>query len=217
MPVQAELNNSQTRNQTLSTEIYFEPPEEGEMPYTAGAGTRNPDELRCESDQQQIKGIMPTGNYGLTLEEHPSIFVYLPQTSARQVVLAIQDETETYHEIAFLPINTDSTIVSFSLPQDKAPLTPDTYYKWKLTLVCGDIPNVEDPYLEGWVKRIDGTTIQSQIRDKSPLEKADWYGKNGYWYDLLMELQQAKQADPNNTQLTELWEHLLENSGVGVL
>ncbi len=213
-PVRAELT-SKTNNQTLPTEIHFVPPKDGETPDTVGAGTRNPNEFRCSPEEEQIQSIMPKGNYGLTLQELPAIYIYLPQTVAKQVVLAIQDETEAYHEIAFLPITKNSQIVSFTLPEDKPALTPGKYYKWKFTLVCGDIPDVEDPKLEGWVKRVDRNNLSGELDRKNAIAKVKWYGQNGYWYDLLLQLEKAYQANPEDPRLTSLWDNLWQKVQVG--
>ena len=216
LPVRAELNPT-TKDQTFPKEIHFTPPEDGETPDTVGAGTRNPNEFRCSPEEEQIQSLMPKGNYGLTLQEIPAIYVYLPQTSAKQVVLAIQDETEAYHEIAFIPITKNSQIVSFTLPENKPALTPGKHYKWKLTLVCGDIPDVEDPKLEGWVKRVDRNNLPTEFSQTNEIAQLDWYGKNGYWYDLLLQLEKAKQANPEDPDLTSLWQNLLQRVQAGEL
>ncbi|MEM9274233.1 MAG: DUF928 domain-containing protein [Cyanobacteria bacterium P01_F01_bin.143] len=217
-PVQAE-SNSTTSNPSFPKQIQFIPPKDGKTPNTVGAGTRNPNELRCSPEEEQITALMPKGNYGLTLQDRPSIFVYLPQTVAKQVVLAIQDETEAYHEIAFLPITKHDQIVSFTLPEDKPSLTPGTYYKWKLTLVCGDIPNVEDPKLEGWLKHIDRNSLPMEMSPTdaislgarhSVIAKMNWYSQNGYWYDLLLQLETAQKANPDDPQIASIWQDLLQ-------
>ena len=214
LPAKAELY-SQNNNQNLPKKIDFTPPKDGKTPDTVGAGTRNPNELRCSPEEEQITALMPKGNYGLTLQASPSIYFYLPQTKAKQVVLAIQDETEAYHEIAFLPISQYSQIVNFQLPEDKPALTPGKFYKWKLTLVCGDIPDVEDPKLEGWLKRVDSNDLAIEICQEDAISKLDWYGKNGYWYDLLLQLEQIQQANPQDSDLTALWQDLLDRVKFG--
>ena len=207
--------NPDIKNISIPLDIQFTPPPGGEPPDTSGAGSRNPNQLRCSPSQQQIKPLMPKGNYGLTLQEHPAIYIELPQTSAKQVVLAFQDETEEYHETVFLPIqNTNShTFVSFKLPPDKPPLTPGKHYKWKLSFVCGEIPDVEDPTLEGWVKRVQPNSRSNQL-GKDAIKQAQWYARNGYWYDLLAVLDKEIQANPENTRLTSLWHNLLQRSNV---
>ena len=42
----------------------------------------------------------------------------------------------------------------------------------------------------------------------------EWYAKNGIWYYLITELAQLRLQDPNNSQLKEQWDTLLEDSDV---
>lgn len=158
-PAKAE-DSQNNRSRILPAPIQFQPPPDGETPDTSGGGARDPNQTRCSLKDEPIKALMPKDNFGWTLQEMPSIYVYLPKTSAKKVVLAFQDETEAYHETAFLPITADSRIISFSLPNNRPPLAIGKNYKWKLSLVCGDIPDVEDPQLEGWVKRIDIDSVK---------------------------------------------------------
>ena len=206
--------DSQQNRSVINSPIQFEPPPEGEPPDTSGGGARDPDQSRCSSNEEPIKALMPEGNFGWTLQEIPFIYVYLPKTSAKQVVLAFQDETEEYHETVFLPIQADERIVTFSLPKDRPSLEIGKNYKWKLTLVCGDVVDVEHPQLEGWVKRIDINSINTSLKDKTAIEQAKWYAQNGYWYDLVKVLSQAREANPNHSSLNSVWFNFLESIDV---
>ena len=62
---------------------------------------------------------MPKGNFGLTSKQQPNIYLYLARTSAKQVVMAIQDEAGTTYARAFLPIETYYNIARFTLPKNK--------------------------------------------------------------------------------------------------
>ncbi|MEL7245422.1 MAG: DUF928 domain-containing protein [Cyanobacteria bacterium J06573_2] len=202
--------DSQQIREVITSPIQFEPPPDGEPPDTSGGGSRDPDQSKCSSDKEPIKALIPEGNFSWTLQEIPSIYVYLPKTSAKQVVLAFQDETEEYHETVFLPIKADEKVVSFSLPKDRPPLEIGKDYKWKLTIVCGDTVDVEHPQLEGWVKRIDINSINISLKDKTAIEQARWYAKNGYWYDYIKVLKSAREANPKNRNLDSLWFNLLK-------
>ncbi|MEL7010319.1 MAG: DUF928 domain-containing protein [Cyanobacteria bacterium J06648_1] len=171
------------------SDIQFVPPKEGEEPETRGAGTRDRDRLRCAAEESPIEAIMPEGNYGLTTQARPSIFIYLPETSARQVVISFESVDRQHYEVAFLPVEQRSQIVSFALPPDTSPLQVGKNYEWKLTLVCGDTPHVDDPILSGWIKRKTLSSDTVNLNLLSADELAAWYGNNGYWYDLLQQLE----------------------------
>jgi hypothetical protein len=74
----------------------FIPPKEGKPKDTSGAGSRS--QLKCSQKEGAIRPLMPKENYGLTLQERPTIFIQMPRTSARQVVLMFRDETGEFYE-----------------------------------------------------------------------------------------------------------------------
>ena len=74
----------------------FIPPKEGKPKDTSGAGSRS--QLKCSQKEGAIRALMPKENYGLTLQERPTIFIQMPRTSARQVVLMFRDETGEFYK-----------------------------------------------------------------------------------------------------------------------
>ncbi len=186
----------------------FDPPGDEQPKDTSGAGSR--DGLRCSPDEQPIRSLMPKRNYGLTLEERPSIFLNLPPTSAKQVILMFQDEAGESYETASLPITSNAGIVGFTLPNDKPPLTVGKNYQWYLVVVCGETVQPDDPTFRGWVQRVARTAaLERELGQKTPIEQAVWYGAKGYWYDLLQVMRQAMRSHPNDANLTYLWQNLL--------
>jgi Domain of Unknown Function (DUF928) len=194
----------------------FVPPGQGKPKDTSGAGSRNG--LRCSPQEQHIQPIMPKQNYGLTLKERPTIFVNLPKTSARRVVLMFRDEAGKFYERASLPIVTQSGITGFTLPREKPALAINKNYQWFIVFVCGETLQPDDPVLSGWVKRVALTNeLDRELKNKSILEQAVWYGVKGYWYDMLNIIVVAKQSYPNDAKLIALWEDLLKSEGLNAM
>ncbi|MEH2324663.1 MAG: DUF928 domain-containing protein [Nostoc sp.] len=179
----------------------FEPPGEPKpKSETVGAGSR--DGLRCSENEQPIKPLMPKHNFGLTFQDHPPVFISLPKTSAQKVVLTFKDETGNYYERTFLPITTNGGIVSFTQPKDKTPLTVGKNYEWSLVVVCGKTVQPDDPTFKGWVQRVAKTTkVDKELSQLTTISQANWYAQRGYWYEMLMTIEKANKADPNNNQL----------------
>jgi len=125
----------------------FIPPKEGKPKDTSGAGSRS--QLKCSQKEGAIRPLMPKENYGLTLQERPTIFIQMPRTSARQVVLMFRDETGEFYERAFLPIKSGDGIVGFTLPKQKQPLAVGKSYQWSLVVVCGETVQPDDPVFMG--------------------------------------------------------------------
>lgn len=220
LPTQAQ-SPLKTGSATLPERIVFQenfnPPGSGKPQDTSGAGSRSR-ELRCSQAEKPIRPLMPERNYGLTLKERPPIFVDLPQTSAKQVVLMFQDETGEYYERAFLDITGRGGIVSFNLPDEKPPLAVGKNYQWSLVIVCGKTVQPDDPVFRGWVQRTARTSlVESELGEKTAIEQAAWYGAKGYWYDMLAAMAQVRRSHPGNTKITALWRDLLETVGLGAI
>lgn len=175
-------NNSDSQEEIVFLED-FEPPGDGKPKNTGVGGSRNG--LRCDAEEEAIRALMPQGNFGLTLQENPAIYLYLPQTSATQVVLAFQDEAGTQYARAFLPIETVNNIASVALPKDKMSLTPGKNYQWKISAICGEYLQPGDPTFTGWVQRVEATNISKELATKTTKEQISFFGQHGYWYDLL--------------------------------
>lgn len=202
--------------QPVVFEENFEPPGEGYPDDTAGAGSR--DGVRCAASEPAMRAIVPPRNYGLTLEEHPRVFVYMPETTAQQVLLAFKDESGDYYQRALLPIAEVADIVSFRLPEDAPPLSVGKNYQWVLTVICGTTPTPDDPVFSGWVQRVEQTAeVEKGLAGKPAEEQAQWYGERGYWYDLVASLVQARQTHPEDARIHAQWESLLELAGLSAI
>ena len=89
-------------------------------------------------------------------------------------------------------------------------LKNNTDYQWTLTLVCGDIPHVNDPIFTGWIKRVNVDNLAKELEQKTVLEQAQWYGKNGYWYDLLEHIANIEKYSLSNSNNSNSWQKLIE-------
>jgi Domain of Unknown Function (DUF928) len=185
----------------------FDPPGDDAPDDTVGAGSRTGGQ--CASQTQQVEPIVPVRNYGLTLEERPEIWVNLAQVSAKQVILVFANEAGTSYQRAAFPMPSQPGIVSFKLPDQAPPLTVGKNYRWSLVVVCGDSVQPDDAVLSGWVQRVDRTALlDRQLSRKSLVEQAQWYGENGFWYDLIVVLHEMRQSQP------EMWRDFLTTAGV---
>ncbi|MEO1373893.1 MAG: DUF928 domain-containing protein [Cyanobacteria bacterium J06635_10] len=213
LPAQAQSRLGITEN-SLSEEIVFqesfEPPGDPEPKDTKGSGSR--DGNKCSTNEQKIKALMPKRNYGLTFQKLPKIFIRLPQTKAKQIMLSFRSEDGKYYQRAFLPI-TERGIVSFNLPQEKPSLSIGKNYQWSLVVVCGDTIQPDDPTFQGWVQRVEKTSqIDRELAGKTAIAlpmpqrhiaKAKWYASRGYWYEMLSEIEEARKNEPENLQLND--------------
>ncbi|MEA5537007.1 DUF928 domain-containing protein [Crocosphaera sp. XPORK-15E] len=226
-------SNPSTRQNRRLTRVLFKPPPDDPKPeQTRGAGSRHdgqcagdatPTNLaKISSEGSSMVPLVPTTNTGLTIAERPTFFVYIPETSAKQVVLSIRENGTKHHSQTFVPITGESGIISLRPSPDSSPLEVGKAYQWAVVLVCGQRPNPNDPAIASWVRRVP---LSATIKQGSALEQAAWYGEQGIWYDALTSLVQAKRSrryplrgeQPNNQDLTDIWIQFLESGGLNAI
>jgi hypothetical protein len=212
------------RGRVSTAKVLFKPPASDRKPdRTVGAGSRGqqcPQDLasaspsREQSRQLLPMALVPPKNMGLTVAERPTFWVYLPQTSARQVVLSVQKEDASYHSQRIFPVPSSAGIFSLQPPADAPPLKIGETYQWAVVLVCGERPGPNDPATSAWVQRV--SPFQS-ISQGTALDRAFWNGEQGIWYDMVTVLGQELRAQPANPDLTDNWANILKAEGLEVI
>lgn len=208
--------------QIPASEVLFRPSRSGRPPNTRGAGSRNdrqcPQDSSIRSDltipSPALTALVPAEQGGLTWAERPTVWVYIPETSARQIVLSVQDEDAQPHAQRFIPITGEEGIVGLSLDAAMPPLAIAHSYQWAVVLVCGDRPSPNDPFVTAWIRR--ETTLDSRNTAPDPIEQAIRYGEQGIWYDALTTLAEARRSRPNDPSLAEIWANFLSQTSVGL-
>lgn len=201
--------------------VLFKPPSDDPQPAkTEGAASRQ--DLVCSqdsliqskaiADRPKLTALVPQSNHGLTTAKHPTFWVYLPQTAARQAILSIKTEGSSPHWQQSIDLTGTTGTIGIKLSKDALPLEIGKNYQWALILICGDRPYPNDPVVAAEIERID----KSQIKPKMPtnttgLEKAAWYARQGIWYDALNVLVTEKSSLDN---WHDLWVRYLQSGGL---
>ena len=209
----------------LDTTVLFQPPPESEQPEntdSAASRNRKPYFQDCIAIQDQefsatnqtMTPIVPNENYGLTLEERPTFWVYLPQTSAQQVILSVKEEGVTPHWQQLIETKKEGGIIGIKLADDAPILKAGKNYQWAVILVCENRPNPNDPVVTSWIKRIDKSQIEKGdlSTTATELEKAANYARQGIWYDALNILIALKESSIDNWQ--DIWLKYLQSGGL---
>ncbi len=215
------VSNSSTRLDEVITQVSFKPPADDQKPdRTAGAGSRQ--DWRCPQDSTletiadtPLTALVPANNYGLTLAERPTFMVYLPKTSAKQVVLSIRENGTQHHSQTTFPITATPGIVSL---QSATPLAVGKNYQWAMVLVCGQRPGPNDPAVAAFVRRVaPPASMNGEVKPKTALAQAVWSGEHGIWYDTLASLAEARQREPNKKALEFIWVDFLDSAGLNAI
>lgn len=218
---QSTANTPTPTNRSKPQRIIFKPPPNQDKPIsTSSGGSRSnwqcPQDATLDTTSANKTPLMllaPTdSNYGLTIAEHPTFLVYLPQTSAKQVVLSLMTEDNHLHSQSFIPIKGEPGIISIKLADSFPPLEVSKNYQWSLVLICGEKPNPNDPVITSWVRRVVLPQLQSHPR--TTLEQADAYSEQGIWYDAVINLAQIRNAQPNDQVIADIWTDFLKSVGL---
>lgn len=207
-------NSDKSRNPV--TQVLFKPSGTGKPPTTRGAGSRNDRHCPQDATTQSIAltALVPPNQEGLTWAERPTVWVYLPKTSARQMVLSVTAEGSQQLFQRFLPITGEPGILGIPFVENAPPLEVGKSYQWAVVLVCGNRPSPNDPFVTAWVRRV--APSQPFNNQQPALERAAQYGEQGAWYDALTALAEARRSQPADPALTKIWADFLAQPSVGL-
>ncbi len=166
------------------------------------------------TNSASVTPLLPKTNIGFTVEERPTIFIYVPPTTAKKVLFTFQEEdAKNYFQIN-LPLPEKPGVVGVKLPDSVPALKINKNYKWSLIIVCTEDLETDSPWVSGWVRRVQ--TNQSLILPGS-LDSVSQLAKSGIWYDLLSTLAQLRRSQPNNQDVSHAWQDLLNNVGLNAI
>lgn len=196
----------------------FDPPDEGPRPTTAGGGTRGGDSSSCLKNGKSIIPLTPKNHFGLTVSQYPTFFLYIPESTAQEVLLVLREpDTENVVYNTAIDIPSQPGVVRLSLPANTAPppLEEGKTYHWYLSLVCGTKDTTKNGKADGWIKRIEpSTTLKHDLQRASLPNRPRVYGKAGIWQETLTTLAELRDASPNDLALASDWEDLLKSVGL---
>jgi Domain of Unknown Function (DUF928) len=199
--------------------VPFEPPAREAPKRTTGGGSR--DEGQClkasSKTNSSVSPLLPHTNMGLTLEARPTIFVYVPKTSAREAFFSLQDEDKNHHHQMSVQLPSHGGVIGIQLPYDAPALQVGKNYKWSLVTICGQALEPDNPQVSGWVRRVTPNDSLTALKSTEPLESAIQLAKKGVWYDTLSLFAQLRQERPNDSNLAQHWHELLYSVGLGAI
>lgn len=211
--------------------VTFEPRKDQPAPRTTvGGGRRN--DGRCSQDRpasvqstteaksldQLLTPLLrsPITDPQLTVSPRPTFLVYVPQTSAQAMELALEDNNGKGIYKTALNLPGTPGIVSINLPADAPELEMGKDYKWLVSMVC-ESGAVEDSFVAGSVRRVEADSTLSQVDWAQSLEKVALYAKSGVWFDTVATLAALRKAQPNDPEVASVWEDLLNDAGLGAI
>ena len=197
--------------------VNFSPPNQDAPGSTVGGASRGWGICITEPNDNFI-ALMPPSNLGLTLNTHPTIWLYVPATSANAVELVFshEDGTEILRKTVAMP--EQPGIVSYTLDESDLPaLQVGKDYHWYASILCSDTDRSGNAIVDGWVKRIDDSTLGQKLARAAEETHPALYAEAGIWYETLQTLAHLRRTQPNNSEVTSSWQDLLQSVGLDSL
>lgn len=172
-------------------------------------------EASCMQGDLPLTALAPIDNVVTTVSANPSLFWYVPQTKARVAIFSVFDNQNKRIYRTFLPLRTKPGVMKLSLPSTVS-LINDNDYKWQLTLICNPARLQQDVRVEGEIKRtkLDPEQEKQLAEREQPLDKAQVYANASVWQETIAILDQLRRERPNDPEIAQNWEELLESVGL---
>ncbi|MDX2240749.1 MAG: DUF928 domain-containing protein [Leptolyngbyaceae cyanobacterium bins.302] len=162
-----------------------------------------------------IMALLPQSYMGMTVSAHPTILVYLPVSTAKEMVFSLKDEAGNLQHQMTLPAPGISGIVAVKLPETVTPLEIGKNYQWFLALKVNGELNPSTPYVDGWVQRIQpDAALATALQDPNLLKRAAALGAKGVWYDCVAIMAMLRTTQSGSEALAKDWADLLASVGL---
>jgi hypothetical protein len=181
-----------------------------------GGATRSND---CLDIGDSLMALVPA-SVGTTAAEYPTIYWYMPKTSASTVEFMLRDENQqTVYSTKFALAKSTKgmvldtpRIMSLSLPafSNLSPLKIGQEYQWLLVLTCNPLNFSENPFVEGRIKRVEADpNLERRISQATPQERVALYAEARLWYETVATLVELQRDRPNSQELKDAINKLL--------
>jgi hypothetical protein len=180
-----------------------------------------------QTSQLEMKTLLPDTNIGLTVAAQPTFFFLISNTSATEVkeakfILLHENHEENRDDIIYqttLPLSGKGGVMSVTLPPEAGALEVGKEYRWEAQVSCsGDGDESSNPHIDGSIKRVQpDAELARKLEKASPRDRVALYAKAGYWNSSLETLAKLRLANPNDQELKDDWQELLETVGLGTI
>ncbi|WP_448527276.1 DUF928 domain-containing protein [Parathermosynechococcus lividus] len=163
----------------------------------------------------KIVALVPEDNLGVTAAANPSLFFYVPQSTAKSAELMILSEGGDLLATQEVPVSGTAGIVSVTIDPTKAALQPGQKYQWIFSLTCK--PNEPDanPFVTGWIERaVLDSNLAAVITTAPAAERLPLLAANQLWNDTLATLAALQRQNPNDPAMKQQWQDLLNTAGI---
>ncbi|MGD1804823.1 DUF928 domain-containing protein [Dapis sp. BLCC M126] len=170
----------------------------------------------CAQNEKSFLALINERNqWEKTLASHPNFWLYVPPSSGYIKFNLVDNYSEEQIYQTKFNIESEGGFINFKLP----PAAPSLEvaeddlqtYSWVFTLNCGD----KELLVKGVLKRVPASdSLMSELESaETVMDKIDIYEKNDLWHETITELGNLRRSNPDNLEVKDRWNSLLEKFG----
>jgi hypothetical protein len=223
--VQAQLKSEPLSSKLPNQWEFQAPRSEDPLPDNRQGGATRGDD--CIKGNASLVALVPASG-GITTAEYPTIYWYMPATSASTLEFVLRDASQqvvystryTLEKSAKGTVVDTPKIMSLALPAytNLSPLKIGQEYQWSLILSCNPLDLSGQLFVEGKIKRVPADPNLAELVSKAtPQERVALYAKARVWYETLSSLVELQRDRPNNPEVIEAMNKLLTSVGLNTI
>ena len=157
--------------------------------------------------KKRLTVIVPPSDVGLTTVANPTLFFYVPRTSAPSVELIVYDKNQQYKQ-TYKPTGKAGVV---GIHVTATSLEVGKEYRWYFAVICNPKERSQDQVVDGVIKRIQPQQqLTTKLENATLEERVNLYATSGIWQDSLATLAQLLSTSPNNPEFKADWKALLK-------
>lgn len=145
--------------------------------------------------------MLPEGNYGKTLQSHPTFLIYVPPSDIDGLLFVLKNEAGNILYAQDVALTDSSSIISLTLPEDAPSLAVNQNYRWQVAFKCNGLISPNSHFIQGWVERAEIPTGLTAVNPETAFDQAEYLSNAGIWYDSVSTL--ATLVYPDADSLSE--------------
>jgi Domain of Unknown Function (DUF928) len=194
------IASPQVRKSPRKKAFRYTPSGVGAPTHRSDAATRG----QCDSGRpvlfqkgQEVRliALVPENELGLTTAEAPAIAFYIPPTCAETMRVSLLDTVtnNSYETLLVTPTSSGIINLKFSSLKGFPRLEMGKKYQWELSLAIDARDPSADVIVNGFLQR----------------ERVNPNADQSFWFDTVTALLEARQANPQDSELNADWSRLM--------
>ena len=198
-------------------------------PQGRGGGGASRGGCSNDLDLPPMTALIPEGSLELTINEYPTIWVYIPYASEEisDGTFSLQSPGGDEFWAVTFELPDRPGIVGVEFPSQFEPLLLNETYIWNFAVSCNnnDSSNEKEDDVFGFIQRVELSQLNNYPSEEvnlgqTLLDDATAYAFYGVWYDALDALARLRltstETDANHEQINRDWFDLLTDNKVSL-